>query len=555
MPAISHRRILLVLALAGLFAVTRLPTMFFTPLSNDECTHSAVAVRCSHVGELPYVGATSNKGPLQYWAYQGLFWLAGDYNLLAAHLAGAVIVALNTLLVWRIASACFGPCSGPLAGVIYLVVMACQQVFFSFNAALPASLPLLAANWLVLRAGRPLSPARCLTVGVLVMVAAGFRQNCLIAYPIACGGVLALSLHSDGRIWAALGRGVLVGVGGLVPVAVVLAVYAWHDALGELYFGYFGYNTAYYLSAVPFTVARILRALRDLSGWLDDTSLITLLALMGLVPIIWKVAVSGGVRQDCPGFFVPRPRGWYLAIVTAALWYGTTVGWRFYHHYRMIELPFTAVLAAGGWLLLLGQMRHRQARLAFAVAGTVALAALLLRGDSWNYLSATLGRGHAPISVADHVSQVALRLKSATTPQDSLFVWGQQPQIYLLAERRMATRFPHCAPLIGLVHSENYAPEDQDRSAWVLPGSVNQMMEDLRADPPAYFVDASQDANFLKGRYPVETYPQLCQWLRANYVYEFELAGADSSVLVVYCQRERRPPAEGAGQKQMAPNG
>jgi hypothetical protein len=143
--------------------------------------------------------------------------------------------------------------------------------------------------------------------------------------------------------------------------------------------------------------------------------------------------------------------------------------------------------------------------------------------------------------VEPHVLDIALRLRANTTPQDSLFVWGMQPQIYQLAQRRMATRFAHTSPQVGLLQYENYVPLDQDRSAWVWPGSFEQMMEDLRADPPVYVVDAAQDYIFALGQYPISAFPEFAAWLEADYVYDFERAGPQKSLLVVYRQRERSP--------------
>ena len=40
--------------------------------------------------------------------------------------------------------------------------------------------------WLVLTGRHPLGVIRCLLIGLLVVASAGYRQNCLLAYPVAC---------------------------------------------------------------------------------------------------------------------------------------------------------------------------------------------------------------------------------------------------------------------------------------------------------------------------------------------------------------------------------
>jgi hypothetical protein len=199
------------------------------------------------------------------------------------------------------------------------------------------------------------------------------------------------------------------------------------------------------------------------------------------------------------------------------------------------------VLAAGGWLLLLGQLRHAAARRMFKLAGIVVLVALGFRGEGAGYMSRFAHPDFPPIDVKSDTLEVAFRLKANTSSKESLFVWGMDPQIYLLAERRMATRFAHTSPQVGLIQYENYLPLEQDRSAFVWPRSVEQMMDDLRADPPAYVVDASRHYIFAAGQYPVDSVPELAEWLQANYVYDYHVAGPDDHFIVIYRQRHRSP--------------
>ena len=72
-------------------------------------------------------------------------------------------------------------------------------------------------------------------------------------------------------------------------------------------------------------------------------------------------------------------------------------------------------------------------------------------------------------------------------------------------------------------------------------GSFQQMMEDLRVDPPAYVVDASNSYNFALGQYAMETFPELAEWLSANYVFDFQVFGREGSAMKVYRHRDREP--------------
>ncbi|MBN1491487.1 MAG: glycosyltransferase family 39 protein [Phycisphaerae bacterium] len=544
-PHSSWRRRLavgtLIVAIVVVYVATRLPSIGFQPINIDESIHAAAAVRCSAMGTLPYVGAVGNKGPLQYWAYQGLFRVAGDYNVPAAHAVGAVIVACNAIFVALIASRCFGPYAGPWAALLYLLAMGTSWDYLSFNSEMPASLPLVVAGWLILAAPNRISPIRCVIAGTLVMVAAGFRQNCLAVLPIMAVAAGVADWAKDRRVLPAVARAFLVGLGGLVPVAVVVTVYARHAALADLAFGYFGHNVNFYMGAIAYSPGRLLYALWDASVWINHAAVVMMLAIAGFVPIAFCVRISDGRAGHEPAFAVPRVRGAMLAILTLSLWAAETAGLRFFNHYRMLDWPFTAVLAAGGWALLLGQLRHRPTRVAFRVGVIAAMVAMFLRGESLPYVAGRVDPIFARIDVQPHVSRVALRLRENTTPDESLFVWGMEPQVYLIAQRRMATRFAHCSPQVGLIQFENYYPLEQDRSAWVWPSSFEQMMADLRADPPAYVVDASEEVLFGAGQYPIRAFDELAEWLDAGYVRDFEDVSGTLHRVIVY-RRNDRPP-------------
>jgi 4-amino-4-deoxy-L-arabinose transferase-like glycosyltransferase len=74
---------------------------------------------------------------------------------------------------------------------------------------------------------------------------------------------------------------------------------------------------------------------------------------------------------------------------------------------------------------------------------------------------------------------VARYLAGHTAPSATLFVWGFEPAVYFLARRTCASRFPYDFPLYG-----NFP--------W--PELRNELMGELTAHPPAYFVVVRNDA-------------------------------------------------------------
>lgn len=549
LPADGRARWLTVAQITGLvllFTVTRLASIPAGLHENDEAVFAACGVRCHQTGELPYVGAFDNKGPLLYWCYQGLFALFGDYNMTAVHAAAQVGVAVNVLLIWRIAVLCFGRRRSPGASacLLYLIAMSDQANYMAFAAETPSSLLILLSTWLVLRSRGPLSARSCLVVGALLMLAGLSRQNAAVTWPIMGFGVTLVSWSYNRRLLVALGRGLLVLVGGLIPLGVVVILYAGGGHLSELYFGLVGYNTQYYVAAMEKHPLQLLAALAGLARLLDELAVITLLALLGIAATAGRSALAPESTEGTSETWLQLSRRRLVLAITVGIWLAMSMGWRFYDHYRILDLPLTCVLAHGGYVYLLDHVPTRGARRLLTAGLAVLLAAICITGEHAPFLFVRGWNRFYP----SQCKAAGERLRLLTTPTESIFVWGKEQTIYYFARRRMATRFCKMTYQVGLIEGATKMPPARDTSEWAWPESWDLMFEDLAADPPAFVVDASAMDAFAWGRYPVSKYPRLAEWLAANYE-RFDEQGE----LVIYRQRiagatqptETQPATEG----------
>lgn len=104
--------------------------------------------------------------------------------------------------------------------------------------------------------------------------------------------------------------------------------------------------------------------------------------------------------------------------------------------------------------------------------------------------------------------RVALAVRQLTNQNDSIFVWGFEPAIYWLSERRPATRFIYNVP---------------QRTAWEQARARDALMADLRRDPPRIIVVQSRDVfPFVTGtrtdsRDELPTFPALATLLDSEY--------------------------------------
>ncbi len=118
-----------------------------------------------------------------------------------------------------------------------------------------------------------------------------------------------------------------------------------------------------------------------------------------------------------------------------------------------------------------------------------------------------------------------------TEGEDAVLVWGFEPNVYLVAERQVAGRYPYLLPLVTPGYST--------------PRQVNSWISDLEADPPAVIVDAEAAVSywpdgddFLRppppgaaGGRTLDILDPFRAWVATNYVLAEEIDGRKIYVL------------------------
>lgn len=117
-----------------------------------------------------------------------------------------------------------------------------------------------------------------------------------------------------------------------------------------------------------------------------------------------------------------------------------------------------------------------------------------------------VGAGFKDIMIDRNHVAVAKVMQAMSGPEESVFVWGFCPQLYVLARRRPATRFTFTAILSGQTVEGRMIRTEQ--RSWEL------LKADLDKERPALVVDAS--SLFLKDQ-PLEAYPDFRAWLMQRY--------------------------------------
>ena len=116
----------------------------------------------------------------------------------------------------------------------------------------------------------------------------------------------------------------------------------------------------------------------------------------------------------------------------------------------------------------------------------------------------------------DPASWVSAWIQEQSTPEDRIFVWGFNPDIYYYADRRPASRFVYCTFQTGLIPWTNVAPEiDTDYAR--IDGSMDTLLQDLESRPPRYIIDSSAGVHRHFEKYPLNRFPALENWINRHY--------------------------------------
>lgn len=136
--------------------------------------------------------------------------------------------------------------------------------------------------------------------------------------------------------------------------------------------------------------------------------------------------------------------------------------------------------------------------------------------------------GHSDFQTRDNLALVDY-LKESTLPCDKLFVWGYEPSVYFLSQRKIVSRFVYNFPMFVAYYRQTYRDE---------------FMSDITAGPPAVFVVEHDDRTPHVSVHNHDSAEVLAQFaalktfLDANYILRERVARFD-----VYFHRDTAPAA------------
>jgi hypothetical protein len=203
-----------------------------------------------------------------------------------------------------------------------------------------------------------------------------------------------------------------------------------------------------------------------------------------------------------------------LSSVVGLLWLATSAiavsaGGRFFGHYFHLVLPPLCLLAASGFLRRWNHGRQWRGVLVVACA----LPALFF------FALASFAR---PLAAALDEREptydgVAARISMLTSAEDRVFVWGNTPQLYVLARRPMGARFSFCNYMTGESPGTPTETGQRDADLNQLSAAWDMLFADLEERRPALLVDAAAAGWDGYDKFPLARYPRLRSYVDQHY--------------------------------------
>lgn len=462
--AIIRRRIdtLLLSAVLVLVVLLRLPG-FVLPLERDEGAYAYVAWDWLH-GGLPYRDAFDHKPPLIYVLYMPALLISQPLTAWMLRLWSTVLFLIAVGLVyligrhvWRrptalLAALLFG-CAGSAFGLQGLILNTDQALV----------LPALLMLWSAIRLGEAEQRRFAVVAGAALAATMLIKPVAVVLVPCLMLSVVTISRGEARRLFA---MGAAVALGATLVALPVAGYFALRGGWHDLVFAVWTYNLLY---AQESQDRWQLGALVDMFAPFVP---LLLVALGGVALLSDRMALAQPTRA--------RRSGWLVVAWTMALFVAALGSLRPFVHYYYPLLPGLALLAAPclRWLWTRNSATSAAQRSIYGAA-TLGLAALLLGpfiiqnlrliGTSAEQQTERLYGDIGKFYFAP-APQVAAYIRAQTQPDDYVYVFAAEPELYLFAERRSSSRYIYDYPFEHV------------------PGARAELLRDLAARPPSMIV-------------------------------------------------------------------
>ncbi|MCE9636689.1 MAG: hypothetical protein K8T90_13375 [Planctomycetes bacterium] len=470
-------------------------------LDADEAIFSAVARRMARFGLSVYEAGWDHKPPGIYVIYRWIMVPFADTSMLGPHIANAAVWVATALCCGRFASRVLGrDAFAPTVAAYALLRSFGEWKAGSANTEAFLQLPLALGLGALLR-GASQSATNAFLGGACIAFATWLKTPAALFGPAAIVAVHVL------RGWRAARTAAIFGAAG---AASVIALEVGRLVISGDYEGWWicnvSANSSYMVDGDGGPALALAAIWREIA----------------LVPAPWVLAAVGVGAAAVGWLPVEGQRGahgrrWALVtiLLLACGLFLVTLGARYFRHYWWLLHPALAVAVAAGVVALM-RIGVRGAAAWGARAALVVVVALgwipAQRVDKRRMLASFDSPPYAgPTALA-----TARAIQQRSEPDDTIFVWGVSPELYILSARAPATRIVTCKFLTGSLREDiglGLAPPEPG----LIPAAWPRFLDDVRAYQPRIIVDTSPSGRFSWDRFPPAAFPELAALLESQY--------------------------------------
>ena len=401
------------------------------PLERDEGGYAYIAWRMT-LGETPYLDWFDQKPPGIFAVYRLALSLSDD-AVVAIRALAAVFSAAASIALFYLVRALLGVGAGLTSALLLAFLSADPMIQGSIANTELFMLPgIVVATLMLLHATDSAKTpiATSLATGVAIGIAIAFKQVAVLNVPFF---LVAFGLRVRGADrWRRLAVfSAWMGVGVALVWIPILAWFQLRGALGAAIDATFLHNLSY-AGALP--LSRRLELLVSYGTPLLPTQGVAwVLAALGLV----------GLARNRDRFAALFLGGW--ALVGAA---GASVSGQYFPHYFQQLLPAIAALAGAAVWRRCGSGTPSHWRV--AVIGCLAFGPLVLTALwFWTLSPAAAIKRIYPHNSFEAMPAIAREIEAITEGDDTVFLFGADPEILFYARRASATRYIYLFPLFG----------------------------------------------------------------------------------------------------------
>jgi hypothetical protein len=513
-----------------LCAALRLPAFQYGVISDDEAIYDAMAGTLA-AGGVMYRDAVDHKPPGLAYTYAFLRRIAGGNGagaMALVHLLGLSAAVATCIALFGIARRTLREPLWVVPPLLYAVVSACKQPAdgLAVNGELLMNLPCALSALCAIEASRAGPRVRALLLdlgaGALGASASLYKYQAavvLFALPalwLEGSPAEEVTVRPVARRVLAHAPAALLGT--VLPLAAAAAYFRSRGVLGEAFAWGIGFNTSY-LAEGPKALWALGRFGLSLAGVVLPSALLYGGGLAGLRHLLRRFA--GGPVDGSKNDVIAAPA--FLAAWTLLSIASVFLGLRFFGHY-FLQPELALSLLAAGPVARLFAARPRLTRAALFVPALVFLLLAALPG-----ISRPLFNARDP----DYAG-IGRAIEARTSPGDTIWVWGNVPQLYYASSRSPGVRFSFCNYLTGLSPGTPSEYDDAfDPRAHAVPGAWALALEDLDRKKPTLVLDTAAAGIKSYGKFPISAYPAFARYLDLHYRPEGAVEG-----VVVYRRRD-----------------